>query len=347
MIVEPVPTTARSRRSRALALAGLAGPVVLLAGVVGAGVLGEGPSATEPGTRAPTASQAAGVAPPPSAGVGERPVATSPLAARLPQVSLPPEVESLAVRSVREVLLDPPEDGSLVAIGGVLTLNAVGRECRGPAEDRWGTFCERSTILADVPWWANGSPGMSGIGPYLRPVAPPGVRLPRQVVGDRLGQGGGASVVVLARFARGQGCERSFCSVPVLERVAWVEGYRWRAPAVDPAAGRNPFDETWWRRRLAAEEALGLTARAGSPVMLVTAYVTTGTLEAVDSGAAAQVRALASGRTAALWYVRAHLPGGAGEGIVRGDEAAWVVVDDRTGDVVARGLTAPAGRSGS
>ncbi|HEX5827531.1 MAG TPA: hypothetical protein VFY23_08430, partial [Candidatus Limnocylindrales bacterium] len=90
-------------------------------------------------------------------------------------------------------------------------------------------------------------------------------------------------------------------------------------------------------RRLEAEAALGLQARNGSVVMLVTAYVRPPDLAAAfpDAGDASRRAGVAPGH--ALWFARALYPGGVGEGTPRRDEMRWIVVDDWTGEVVARG----------
>jgi hypothetical protein len=322
MIVEPVSTVPRSRRRRVLSGVGLAMPVALLVAVAAFGIAGEGPE----GDRAvPTPL---GIAPPPTTPAPAVDDRRAPFDAET-VTSYPETLDTLQVRTVREILAVPPAPGEIVAISGVLAFETMVGQCKA-ASPRLATFCSRATILADRPVVVSSSPG--NLGPHLHPLVPAGVRLPRAILPDpRTGDRAQVPVIVLAT-AGADGVR--------LERVAWVGGSRWQATTIDPDLGRNPFDETWWRRRLAAEEGLGMTARNGTPVMLLTAYVRPATLETLHRAAAVAVRAAAPDARA-LWFVRALYPGGVGEGTPRRDEVRWIVVDDQSGAIVARGIGEP------
>jgi hypothetical protein len=298
MIVEPVPASGRSRGRRVAGALAVAAPVALLALVVATGVLGERPERSPgPSGRAGVASDAV------ASSAAVAPVETSP--AGLPaRAALPPEaVETIPVRTVESLVADAPPRGAVVAVSGFLAYGGITAGCRTTTDATEATFCERTAVLRAAQ---RGTPTLVGNRmAVVRLAVPPGVRLPRQALPPDAApsEAGQAQVVVLVRRL-GDGYR--------LDRVAWVEGFRWRAPSVDPALGRNPFDEGWWRRRLAAEAAMGLTARNGSVVMLVTAYVRLPALEAADATAARAVRAASVTRgpgaeaLRAMWYVRAR-----------------------------------------
>ncbi|HEX5827100.1 MAG TPA: hypothetical protein VFY23_06245, partial [Candidatus Limnocylindrales bacterium] len=304
MIVEPVPAApgSRSRSRRLMRVVTVALAPVALAAFVAIGALGPRPPATPEVSSGDDA--ASPVARPPSTST-DGPDPGSPEG----RADYPGVVETLPTRTIATLTAQAPEPGRIVAVRALLSMDAAAG-CGAATPAAATTFCERTADLADRPMDFTASP--ANVGPYLRVTVPAGVRLPRQVLRERDGDRRQAPVVGLLAPRRDGGYR--------LERVAWVAGTTWRAPSIAPEAARNPFDETWWQRRLEAEATLGLQARNGSVVMLVTAYLRPPDLAAAfpDAGDASRRAGVAPGH--ALWFARALYPGGVGEGTPRRDE---------------------------
>lgn len=360
MIIERVPLNPRSPRHRALRVAGLGVPVLLLAGVVTVGALG--PQAeTPPVAEDAPASSAVALEVPASAVPADDAPAPDAAPAR---VAYPQTVLGFPVMSVAATLEVHRRNplAHVLAVAGHLTIQGLQPACA----DRWlgsfGASCEGRTVLADsptrpFPTSTGGGAGFGALGPHLHPRFPAGVRLPPELVTDAAPEGSPVPVVVLGRFApqlegacagRPDRCDEAF----TVERVAWVAGRLHRGTTmVSPGYAVDWKDVAWRERRAAARAALGQDRP-----LLASAYLEPSGLAAVDPAAADALRRALAGDPAAtgalagpLWYVRgvaldeqaARLPSGAAA-----PRVVWVVVDDATGRVLARG-TELAGASGS
>lgn len=356
MIVERVPTSPRSPAGRAIRLAGLAVPALLLAGVVTAGLLGPRPEARSAAERDASAPPSVALAAPGS-------IAPAPDDAPSP-VTFPRSARDLPVRSVaatRDAQGRNPQ-AHVIAVAGYLTIEDLHPSC----VDRWlgsfGRSCAGRTVLADAPTRpfpssTGGGAGFGALGAHLHPTFPPGVRVPRELKAGAGRDGSPVPVVVLGRFdplAAGscmpgnRGCDEAF----IVERVAWVDGEIYRASTMIDPGLRADWTDPVWRHGLDVARA----ALAPPRTLLRTVFLTATTLGEVDQAAADAVRRAITGAPggvdptpAALWYVR---------GLVRDGHAArdssgstgprivWVVVEDGTGRVLARG-TGPNGGSGN
>jgi hypothetical protein len=333
MIVEPTPTNPRSPVRRALRLAGLGLPVVLLAGVAAAGLLGSAPAGPPLGSGAPLEAAASSPAAAPDASAEARPAEPT-LAPGVPET-----LAGLRVRSVSATL-----DGR-GAIGGPSVVAVAGhlRSGRDPASacavdaGLPGASCAREIVIAASGDAAQGGATFGGIGAHIHAVVPPGVLLPGDAGGPRTGPGGG-----FGRFgASDAGCTADMrgCVDPfTVERVAWVDGLV--APLL-PAAERSialpPTDPMITDTPQATLSALGPTTTLLRALLLVDG------LETVDPAAALAVRDWARAPDAgAVWYLRAlDVPAGPPAGPFKGlrhPQVRWAVVSERTRRVIAAGI---------
>jgi hypothetical protein len=218
MIVQPTPTNPRSPVRRALRIAGLALPVILLGAVVGAGLLGP---KVEPPPPAPS----------PQASAVPRPTATPGAAVTAADDDhVPPAtVGGLPVEPVEMVLArrDAVPPGVVVAVDGYLRVDeARAAACVDGSAGGLGPWCERSALLA--AWWRASDAAVGPFPPHLHVAVPAGVRLPEAVLAAGQRPAGAAHVVVIGRFGLPPaGCpgEPSGCEeVLVAERVVWVNG---------------------------------------------------------------------------------------------------------------------------
>ena len=227
MIIEPTPTSPRSPLRRALRVAGLVLPVLLLGAVIGAGVLGPRPELPSPGSSQVAAAPDATSLPSAAATPG-------PVTVAIADDPLPPGTfGGLSVRTVVEALAGrvrvPP--GAVVAVSGFLRMErpAAGACAAEPGGDM-GPWCERRAILAEW-WWTSMSTLTGPVPPHLHLAVLAGVRLPQAALAaEQEVGGGGAQVVVIGRFGTPPaGCpgEPSDCGdVFLVERFAWADGAR-------------------------------------------------------------------------------------------------------------------------
>ena len=332
MIIEPVPTNPRSPVRHGLQLAGVVLPIVLLVGVVALGSLG--PKAMPPTALTVTGEPAVPDAPTPE------PSAEALGPSGSPSV-WPRVVADLAVRTVGEVLslrgrIAPDR---ALAVAGYLGVPTPPSDCPGQPTGSLGPLCERRGMLAQEPWVMSGGGVFAPIGAHLHPRFPVGVRLAEPVAGTTRDAGGGpVPVVLVGRFEPdgdlcrdiGPECEARF----LVDQLAWVNGAAFPVrPVIDDGVDGNPAE--WMLiRQLDAEVA----AIGWSGTVLVSALLHPETVARVDPAAA---DALAAGPRAAglVWYVRGletdydptRYPLGRSP-----PRLAWVVLDDVTGEVLAR-----------
>lgn len=323
MIVQPSSLGPRSRPRRALRAAALVLPVVLFVAVVGVGLAGPAP-------RPDTAPSAAPGSPAPAVAVVDASPSPDAPPARMDPV-FPAVIGGLQVHGVPWTL-EARSRGlarGVIAIGGYLGENSIPAGCSGGRLGIFGPFCERTAILAEVPW--EGGPRLeTDLPPYhLHPQIPVGVRVPYQasLIAGPLDDPSPA-VVVIARFddpratpcvPQGRHCGQEL----VIERVAWVEGRDFPAvPTIDPALGTAA--STGADRR--DEAATARDAMTSDGYELLTAYMLPAMLSQFHPEAA---EGLAPDH--AVWYVR---------GLHRAGDPSlidWLVMDPGTGRIVARG----------
>ncbi len=338
MIVEPVPTNSPSRRRRVLARLALAVPVLLLVGVAGVGFLARTPDADAPGLAVlatPSADPTSAAASPP-AEASAQPPATIPSVLRPRRPPFPVAIDGLVVQSVPQALAGPALSGrgEVVAIAGYFGMPFEPSAC-GDGLDPLGPLCERTTLLAEVPW-SYGSERFAGFGPHIHALARAGVQLPDTV--DRTTRsvrGNSLSAVLVGRFGGflddgctdvDAGCEAAFH----LDAVAWAEGSPVAVrPFVDPLIDGAPVD---W---LTVNEATVATEVVGSNgIVLGTALLRPETLAVLDPRAARKIRR--ADPAAFVWYVRG-LRQATGDGA---PSLVWGVVDDTTLRTLATGRVA-------
>jgi hypothetical protein len=237
MIVEPTPTNPRAPFRRAMRLAGLVLPVVLLVAVIGAGALGPHP-APPPPAGSPQPSVAPAGSPPPNAQTAS---ATTPAAFGDLTAIAPSAV--VAARASGRVLGE-------VAVAGFLHVQPAGDACVTAALGPLGPWCERQGILAEAPWTGSGTSAQF-LPPHLHVTIPVGVRLPEaSPPADGSVQEQPVPVLVIGRFAPGlPACDQA--TVPcdhgfLVDRVAWANGTRMGltplvADRLDAGARPDPF----------------------------------------------------------------------------------------------------------
>lgn len=336
MIVEPVPTAARSRRRRALGRVGLALPPLLLVLVVVGGMAGR-PASRQPAPRA--------------ADPAATPAATARVVAPDDGVVLDPgfpkAVDDLAVRTVPDVLAARAggERTGLVAVAGYLSLPQLPADCgesvSGPLGPI-GPLCEHRALLTAAPGPTGGTQPVRR-GPHLHVAVPVGVRLPKAIARTLPAVAGPPLPAVLVGWfgpppeggcqAAGFRCDEGFRA----ESVAWADGASFPArPVIDAGVDVNP---TEWVMRSRETAEIGAVGSAGR--VFVSALVRPTTLARIDPAAAAAVGELRSARAprGLVWYVRGlasvsdppRYPLGPSR-VLR-----WIVLDDVTGVTIARG----------
>jgi len=339
MIIEPVPTSPRSPRRRALGRLGLLTPVLLLAVVIAAGVLGraaEPPSAGPPGESSPADLSPGG---PPEPRTGATPIPGSGVLALGDGPAWPTVAADLEVRTVDEVLALGATTDLVVAVSGYLGFPSPS-SCAARPEDAFGPLCERRGILAARPWVTHGAGVFAQLGVHLHPRFPVGVPLPSAITRAVAPAGGDPVPVVLVgrRVAdggscpgAGRTCDQSF----LVDRVVWVDGSD--SPTrlvVDSGIDTSPAE---WVLAHAADAQMAAIGWSGT--LLVTALLRPDTVARVDADAD---RALQMGPPPAglVWYVRGleteydptRYPLGQSP-----PRLSWALLDDVTGQVIARG----------
>jgi hypothetical protein len=347
MIIEPTPTTSRTPLRRAAGVLGLVTPVVLLAAVVAGGLLGRAdgrPGASTPATAtAPTAARARKIpaSPPPAAddGVpaGDGAPAASPAASPFPAV-----VANLAVRTVDEALSARGDrtQNLIVAVSGYLGRLSGDPGCADRPLGPLGPLCTRSGVLAGQPWATSDGGRYLAVEDSLRVDFPAGVQVPDEAI-QAIASSGGASirVVLLGRFRMaGVGCgpgSTRCVNGYTVDRIAWVDGAAVPVRAVmDTGVDGSPPEWILQHQDLAQLAAIGWSGD-----VLVAALLRPPTLASVDPNAARAT----SGEPRPLglvWYVRGleggHDPIPYPMGFAS-PRLSWVVLDDVTGMVLARG----------
>ena len=252
----------------------------------------------------------------------------------------PVAIDGLVVQSVPQALAGPALTGrgEVVAIAGYFGMPFEPTAC-GDGLDPLGPLCERTTLLAEVPW-SYGSERFAGFGPHVHALARAGVQLPDTV--DRTTRsvrGNSLSAVLVGRFGGflddgctdvDAGCEAAFH----LDAVAWAEGSPFAVrPFVDPLIEAAPVD---W---LTVNEATVGTEVVGSNgIVLGTALLRPETLAMLDPRAARKIRR--ADPAAFVWYVRG-LRQATGDGA---PSLVWGVVDDTTLRMLATGRVADQAR---
>ncbi len=331
MIVEPTPARPPGRRPPVVAAA--VAVVAVLVAVIAAGSLG--PDAPPPPPEAVARDGEARISPP--ASPSDDPSIQDP--------GFPAEVLGLPVRDVVAVVDGRRAEGltGLVAVAGYLTVAGRPSEClpamtgsQTPAAGMTRPFCRREAVIASTPEGASGDPEREpsawARGPHLHAQVVPGTSLPYSVEppfgNDRRDA---VPVVVLASFddgrARTIGCgqEVFYCfETLTIERVLWAEG-RWqdRRRALDPGLEAGP--------RLGGRERLLITSTVlpGSGPVLGETLLRRDALAIVDPLAHAE----AGPTERPVWYLRL-LASPSSDG---GRRVAWLVLEDVSGRILARG----------
>ncbi len=332
MIVQPTPARPPGRRPPVTAVA--VGLLMVLAGVIGVATLGP---QVEPPTPPPA------VAEEPARATLDVPPPTAPV--EITDPAFPAEILGLPVQDVIEVVDGRRTAGltGLVAVAGYLTVAGRPSECPPPAVAPRTTaagqarpFCRREAVIASTREGATGDPedepSAWARGPHLHAQVAPGTTLP-YVVEPPFGNDrrDGVPAVVLASFDDGRtqvigcGAEVFYCFETLLiERVLWADG-RWqdRRTAVDPGLTERPILDGRERRIITS------LAVPGSGPVLGEALLPRGSLGEVDPAAAA-----ASDATdRPVWYLRLLAPARPGDP----GGVAWLVVEDGSGRILARG----------
>jgi hypothetical protein len=326
MIVEPVPTRPRSALRRAAGWIGMTLPPVLLVGVVAAGILGrpaEGPRGDGDASPGAVASQPAGPEEPDGG------------------PAWPTVAADLAVRSVSNALeiRGRAAPDRMLAVAGYLGVLTPPAGCPAETDDGLGPWCERRGMLVELPWVTSGGGVFAPLGVHLHPRFPVGVRLPDTIARTTREAGGGpVPVVLVGRFEPdsefctrlGPSCEARF----LVDQVAWVDGAAFPSrPVFDEGIDASPTDWVLFHQLDAEVAAIGW-----SGTVLVSALLRPETLEQVDPAAAG---ALATWTPAGLvWYVRGLETGYDPTRYPLGQSPPrlrWIVLDDTTGEVIARG----------
>jgi hypothetical protein len=335
MIVEPPPARPPGRRPPVVAAA--VGLVAVLVVVIVGGSLGPDAPPPPPDVVARDDEARTDRSAGPSDGPPDAAVALDP--------AFPKEVIGLPVRDVVAVVDGRRAEGmtGLVAVAGYLTVAGRPSECLPAvtgsptlAAGRARPFCRREAVIASTPQGASGDPQREpsawARGPHLHAQIVPGTSLPYTVEppfgNDRRD---GVPVVVLASFddgrARTIGCgqEVFYCfETLTIERVLWADG-RWqeRRRALDPGLETAP--------RLGGRERLVITSTAlpGSGPVLGEALLRREALELVDPVAHTE----AGPTERPVWYLR--LLASPSSDCER--RVAWLVVEDVSGRILARG----------
>ena len=334
MIIEPTPPSPRSPLRRALRVAGLVLPVVLLGAVIGGGLLGPRP-ASPAQEASPVATQLADGPGIPVQTTPPRQIRSGPLPS-FPTVTA--DLEVLSVPAAQPRLSGA--SGLPIAVAGYLSDVSGPAECAAAAGDTrrlLSPLCERVArlITADRD---GADPGA-----HLHVRIPPGVRLPpafedaspddpMPVVIVGRAEDPGAACTTSAR-----GCGERL----VADLVSWADGAPFDPGPVFDAGLELPPPSVAYRR---LDEAEALAA-GSSGTILVAAVVRPRTVAEIDPAAAAAMAAGPRPREL-VWYARALVTASDPTRLALGDAAprlSWVVLDESTGATLARGGAADPG----
>lgn len=323
------------------------GAALVLVAITGIGILLASAGGTVPGS-APASPATASSNPVAGAtdapGVGRGDAAWQDAAAAL--ADFPDVVEGLAVVGVaeaRRLARDPAAAGRSIAIRGWLTEPMLRDPCLAPSPATPGragmpaldpvpvavtdpisaaaAFCRRTSVLSEAP-------GAGWGGAHLHPQLLPGTGLGRARRLFATTSADPLPVVVLAHFGdpRAASCStggRHCGEEPVIERIAWIYGASARpAVAVRPAGPTMETVRTGWEAMDLAEAAYGgirAVAVAGVP--------------AADLATVEPAAAAVPSPSGFSWLVRAIVEPQPRD--PTGARRTWLVVDDRTGEVVA------------
>jgi hypothetical protein len=363
MQVQPTPIGPRSRASRLRLIALLAAVPAILVTVVATGLAGragepDGPSAVA--TPTPAASAVVAGLPSPDARVSASPrePAATGLRPVLQGFAFPETALGIPVWDVRHAMAAhrQGEASGLVAVRGWLTIGPSPVSCIKPSAPPTVTevsharfFCRREAFLGG-PGGRGAQEGDRESGQGSSSLASSGLQLPQWVLpGTPLpasieppfahDERQLIPVVVVGRFddervvycpAGGYGCQEGF----VIESVVWMSG-RWQESrsALEPGLESAQDSGALIERRT---QAVSLLPGAGP--LLAEALMAPEALPAVEP-AAWSAAAIAEGP---VWLMRAVVPSERGS---FGRDVGWIVIEDRTGRVLAssRVATAPRG----
>jgi hypothetical protein len=297
MIVEPASLGPRSRPRRALRIAGVVVPVVLLAAVIGAGVLGPTPAPAPSPVLASDAPPIAVADPTIAPTIGPAALAAAP--------AFPAMMAGLDVHGVHWTLEARSRGiarGGVLAVAGYLALDAQPPGCVGSGLGIVVPFCARTGVLAEGPWSGLAAVEVDLPPFHLHPQVPYGVRVPYLAASAGGLVDGALPVVMLARFddARAHPCpEGRHCGQElVVERIAWVDGDTFpRTATVDPeVSGGPPTSE------VERQSADALTALPPDGYPLLAVLLRPATIARIDPAIAAATEALTPAD--AVWLVR-------------------------------------------
>ncbi|HYO42350.1 MAG TPA: hypothetical protein VES19_04060 [Candidatus Limnocylindrales bacterium] len=332
MIVQTGSTNPRGPLRRGLRALGLLTPLVLLGVIVGAGLLGPKP---EPPAPLPSlAAEAPSTAPDGEAQPDDE-TPPNPLPA-FPAVAA--DLEVLSVPAAQPRLAEA--NGRPLAVAGLLGSIGTAETCDAAAGDTrrlLSPLCDRSARLL-VAGPAGADPGA-----HIHVRIPAGVRLPSAF--ERPPGPESMAVVIVGRSEPpGSSCgtSRRGCGERMTaDRVMWADGAPFDPGAVFDAGLEVPPAAIAYRR---LPDALALAA-GWTGTVLVAAAVRPATVAAIDP-VAADAMAARPRPEGLVWYVRgletAHgpRPRPLGEAPPR---LSWVVLDETTGETLARGVEDPAG----
>ena len=312
MIVQPTPTSPRTRRVRARRVAGLVAAPALLGLVVIAGFSGPRGPAPEP-VGAP-ASPTVAAAPGPSA-------ASSPAAETIPTMFGGLE----ALQPTADLDADPalsPDDA--IAVAGWLSVDSDAQCIDGRSAGPYGPWCDRRGILGASRWPV---PAMTPLPEHLRVHVPIGVRLPSAIE-----QAGGRDelqpipVLVVGRRsvtpAACTGTGPEICDDELeVDRVVWADGTRMGlTPLIDDRLNTmlrpNPFT----------------TVLDSADLPLLAVLLRPEDVWRLDTDAGAVAAAGARGHP--VWFVRA-IDGARGPGMDR--HVRWMLLAEPDLRVLASG----------
>jgi hypothetical protein len=334
MIIEPTPTNPRSPLRRAMRVAGIVLPVVLLAAVIGAGVLGPRPEppALEASPGAPPLGDASQLADDPSLTAETAPPRQIPAGPVPSFPTVAADLEVLAVPAAQPRLAGA--DGLPIAVAGYLSDVSGPAACAAAMGDTrrlLSPLCERLARLITA------DQGAADPGVHLHVRIPPGVRLPPAF--EDAGPDEPMPVVIVGRAeepgapctSSARGCGERL----VADRVTWANGAAFDPGPVFDAGLETPPASVAYRR---LDEAKTL-AVGWSGTILVAAVVRPRTVAEIDPAAAA---AMAAGPRPQelVWYVRGLETGYDPTRYPLGHappRLSWAVVDETTGATLARG----------
>jgi hypothetical protein len=245
----------------------------------------------------------------------------------------PVEVDGLPVLGVnaaKRLAADPSARGRAIAIRGWLTAPTIRDECATgvapatPSADpltREAAFCPRDAVLREVP-------GSEWGVAHLHPQLLPGTGLGRVARAFAVASGESIPAVVIAHYrdplaqlcaVEGRHCGEDL----VVDRIAWALG----APARPPTAVLPAASGAATRRSASDAAMIAEKVHAGLRVVAVTG-VPTAKLGLVEP-AAADVPS----PSGFAWLVRGLVQPRRGDPV--GAAITWLIIDDRTGGIVA------------